>query len=304
MAYNCVLLDPSLPVDHPFVSPYLGPHTLGIEVTRSEFSRLCGLGNINDQHIKKDGPAAITASLTLPLPPDGTFLVTNREDKDALGAMAILSLRLEGEGDKIDRWMVAWIDAVDTYGLRGACREFPELKEHFWNSKEMLAMDAIVHNESGFWTLGEKVYLMTRLLCHEVSDGEIQAILEKKQKTEKFDFSKVVEKYGDVAFIPAPGMYRQARSWGSENFPVTVVSDPLSQRTTIIRQRGVFDRYGVEEALNRADAEKRGVTVGELLERDWGWGGNSAIVSSGFTLLDKPTILQIVHAHLESGVVT
>ncbi len=304
MSYKCVLLDPSLPVNHSLIAPWLGPNTLGIEMTRSEFAKLCGIGNINDQHTEKGGPAAITASLTHPLPLNGAILGTNREDKDSLGAMAILILRLLGLIDKIDRWMVAWIDAVDTLGLKGACREYPELKAHFWHNDEMLAMDTIVHNKSGFWTFEKKVSLVARLLCHEVLDEEIQSILLQKQETKKFDFSKVVEVYGGVAFIPAPGMYRQARGWGNEIYPVTIVSDAVSRRTTIIRQRGVFDRRGVERALNLAEARKRGITVRELLERDLGWGGNPTIVSSGNTLLDKATLLQIVHAHLESGVVT
>lgn len=304
MTYKCVLLDPSLPVDHPLVVPWLGPNTLGIEMTRSAFAKLCGLGNINDQHTEEGGPAAITVSLTWLLPLDGAILGTNREDKDALGAMAILILRLLGLTDKIDRWMVAWIDAIDSFGLNGAATEYPELKNHFWHSKEMLAMDVVVHDKLGFWTFEEKVGLVARLLCHEVSGEEIQSILSKKQEVEKFDFSKVVEVYGGVAFVPTLGGYRQARSWGHKIYPVTIVSDSLSQRTTIIRQRGVFDRRGVEKALNMADAEKRGISVEELLEKDLGWGGTDSIVSSSNTLLDKPTLIQIVHAHLESEIVT
>ena len=83
-------------------APWLGPMTLGIEVTEPALARRCGLGNIDPQHGcgHGDGPgrgaSAIEAALHWPPPPRHARLVTVRPDADAIGAMAILALRALG----------------------------------------------------------------------------------------------------------------------------------------------------------------------------------------------------------------
>ena len=77
-------------------SAHLGALTLGIEVTLPRLAARCGLGNIDPQHgtRARDGAvAAIEACLDASLPPPGAVLVTIRPDLDALGAMALLTLR-------------------------------------------------------------------------------------------------------------------------------------------------------------------------------------------------------------------
>lgn len=72
----------------------LGPTTLGVEVTEATLAARCGLGNIDPQHSGADATrSAIEAALDWPLPPDSARLATLRKDADALGAMAILTLR-------------------------------------------------------------------------------------------------------------------------------------------------------------------------------------------------------------------
>jgi hypothetical protein len=76
---------------------WLGPDTLGIEVTEPELAARCGLGNIDPQHLGGDrSKAAIDVAVTWPVPPAGARLVTVRPDADAYGAMAVLALRAEG----------------------------------------------------------------------------------------------------------------------------------------------------------------------------------------------------------------
>ncbi len=77
---------------------HLGPQTLGVEVTDAGMARRCGLGNIDPQHGFGHGreACAIEAALAWPVPPVGATLVTLRADADALGAMAVLSLRAAG----------------------------------------------------------------------------------------------------------------------------------------------------------------------------------------------------------------
>ncbi len=130
---------------------WLGPNTLGIEVTRDAFAKRCGLGNIDPQH--SDGPtdysrqdsSAIEAALTWELPPDGAKLVTLRYDKDAIGAMAVLMLRADGRSDAIDRWLVQWIGILDCMPYRAARAQYPKLAALF-DVKTTDAMNFIVHN--------------------------------------------------------------------------------------------------------------------------------------------------------------
>lgn len=75
----------------------LGGSTLGVEVTEPALAARCGLGNIDPQHGGGNpAQAAIEAALDWPVPPDGTTIVTFRQDADALGAMAVLLMRARG----------------------------------------------------------------------------------------------------------------------------------------------------------------------------------------------------------------
>lgn len=96
MVYNYVLLEMHPEIACP--AEVLGPETLGIEVTIPKLACGCGLGNVDPQH----GPqgslaqAAIEACWAWPVPACRSSLVTLRADLDALGGMALLTLRAEG----------------------------------------------------------------------------------------------------------------------------------------------------------------------------------------------------------------
>lgn len=97
--YRYGLLKPMRVADAEHVNaPLLGPQTLGIEVTEPPLAARCGLGNIDPQHsgAARADLAAIEVCLTVPLPPPGSILVTLRPDLDALGSMALLTLRAQG----------------------------------------------------------------------------------------------------------------------------------------------------------------------------------------------------------------
>lgn len=94
--YRYGLLDPR-PGRDAANAGLLGPHTLGIEVTVPALAAACGLGNIDPQHgTAASDIAAIEACLVAPVPPANATLVTIRPDLDALGGMAVLSLRRRG----------------------------------------------------------------------------------------------------------------------------------------------------------------------------------------------------------------
>lgn len=76
--------------------PVIVADRLGVEVTEPALAGTCGLGNIDPQHAGGSTErAAIDEALTWPLPSRGAQLATIRPDLDALGAMAILTMRAE-----------------------------------------------------------------------------------------------------------------------------------------------------------------------------------------------------------------
>lgn len=113
--------------------------TLGIEVTDPALAACCGLGNVDPQHkpdARPDAPAAIEACLDHPLPPVGSRLVTIRPDSDALGAMALLTLRAGGViPDRAMRARIARIAAADRFD-RG---DWPGSQPLLRNVDEVLA---------------------------------------------------------------------------------------------------------------------------------------------------------------------
>lgn len=97
MAYTYDLL---VPASHPRAfenETKLGQWTFGVEVTDPFLAQQCGLGNLDPQHTLSDtsGLSAIEAAVHCDLPPWLANLVTIRPDSDAIGAMAVLTLRAE-----------------------------------------------------------------------------------------------------------------------------------------------------------------------------------------------------------------
>jgi len=315
MAYDVGLLITNVLEAEENNESLFGPLTLGIEVTHNGFSRQCGLGNIDPQHgvNSRSTSSAIEEALTWPLPPDGSRLVTIRLDKDALGAMAVLCIRLEGKEDMIDRCMVSWIGAIDRHGFIGAVRNNPELASLFRMSKEIFAMDYIIH-QAREYTLAERVSLVAEILCHEMKSEEIEVLTNKLHPRKQVDFTRTVTEYGGVAFIETFGEYHNARTWGSKRYKVTVVYDLKLERFTIIRQLGCFDKIRFDNEVNRLEAEYRGMTLGELCSFNLDWGGNTNITSSpegegrksklSIDSEAKHKVVQLAYECLESGIVT
>lgn len=82
-------------------APWLGPRTLGVEITEPSLAQRCGLGNLDPQHGGLGaGRSAIEGALSWPVPPEDARLVTIRPDADAFGAMAVLALRRHGRALK------------------------------------------------------------------------------------------------------------------------------------------------------------------------------------------------------------
>jgi hypothetical protein len=149
LPYGVTLLAPG--VDRPGFDAGL----LGIEVTDPALAAACGLGNIDPQHgeaASTRSPAAIEACLDAPLPPRGSRLATIRPDLDALGAMALLSLRASGRPvDRAVEDRVARIAALDRFdrgpwpGPRPLPRTAAEIADD-WPGKDLAQLAACVRD--------------------------------------------------------------------------------------------------------------------------------------------------------------
>jgi hypothetical protein len=295
---------------------WLGPATLGIEITSDEFKPRCGLGNIDPQHpVGGVGgcSSAIEDALTFLLPLSGTRIVTQRQDKDSFGAMAVLMLRKQGKENRIDKMLVSWVGAMDRLGFASARDKYPELSDHF-DGVETNAMNKIANDIELWPEIATKVEMIASILCHEMPREEMGHIASLARRSNN-DFPFTM--YGEVAFIEAPGQYSSARTWASRRFKVAIIVDPefrtgqtgRQRRWTIVRQDGVFDRSGCEHAIHAAEAKARGITVKQLQEEGLSCGGPANIISCPQGLgregqLSDDKLIAIVRAHLESGVVT
>ncbi len=289
----------------------LGECTLGIEVTSPTLAARCGLGNIDPQHYSGGSSSAIEEALMYPLPPGGACLVTIRQDKDSLGAMAVLMLRAQGREDFIDKYLVSWIGALDRMGFHNACVAHPHLASANMGDTTD-AIQVIINSSDSRWpTIEAKVLEIGRILINGMPSREISSVAAlKKRNFKNFD----VEMLGAVAFITVPGEYGSARDWGGRRYPVVVVFDSAyvlpaggtQQRWSVLRQPNVFDRRGFEEKINAAEAEARGLSVAELENKGYAWGGPRSIVSSPMgkgrdSALSKETILKIAQECAQSG---
>ena len=290
----------------------LGPNTHGVEVTQPSLAKQCGLGNNDPQHgpDARSESSAIEDSLVLPLLPDGATIVTIREDKDSLGAMGVYAARLDGADDLIDELMVQWIGAVDRHGLAEAKKLYPVLAWKFMHSKEVFAMNYVVY-ENRTENIGERVSVVSLILCHQLSSDEVCNLANKSVPRRKLDFKREVALYGEVAVIETSGFYHEARIWGNERYKVTVVYDAKNGRFTVVRKSGCFDKMRFDREINKLEAWSRGLTLEELERLGHAWGGNSSITSSptgnghqSKLFRDKHLVYQLAYECLESGIVT
>ncbi|MDO8517939.1 MAG: hypothetical protein Q7S26_01430 [bacterium] len=302
----------------------LGKWTLGIEVTDPELARLCGFGNIDPQHGRGGAgkSSAIEQALGHPLPPDGAALVTIRPDKDSFGAMAVLMLRAEGRMHDIEFGLVAWVGTMDQMGFHNARSQYPDLYEKYGDKDATDALQVVTRSPDLRLTMEERVRKIGDILTGEMSRREMREYVALKPQPlgENPDFD--VEMHGQVAFVTAAGKYHAARDWANRRYTVAIIFDPQYRDETqerdrnepyrrwcVIRQRGVFDRHGFEEALNKAEATARSIPVCQLTSIGCKWGGPTNIVVSPKgqgheTRLSEEQIITITREHADSGIVT
>ncbi|MBX4195645.1 hypothetical protein KW796_01660 [Candidatus Parcubacteria bacterium] len=292
---------------------WLGPMTLGIEITCKPLMRACGLGNNDPQH-PHGISSAIEDALEYPMPPDGAKIVTQRLDKDALGAMSIFYLRQRGMGVGIDSRLVAWIGAIDRLGYNNACAECPGLAREFAHKQSTSSAMNVISHDNGRWkTIDSKVIEIARILVGAIGETELHQIASLRRRLEKHSF-KPYKIYGNAILVRAPGKLREARQWANSRSQVAVISDTAfdggingtSRRWSVIAKTDIFDRTGFEREANILEASKRGISVSDLENLGLDCGGNQNIISSPEgagrdSYISDEELLELVIAHTKSG---
>ena len=259
-----------------------GPNTLGIEVTNPQLQKFCWLGNCDPQHNLKGRSSAVEQSLIHPLPPDGAYLVTEKEDKDSIAAMATLVLRKEYAGGLIDHRIVAWIGVTDRMGVVNARRSYPDLARYFYPSPIMGAMDAIIHQrQHPRLKLAEKVVLVSRILTHDIPSAELHDWADSRVFKTPPPFAQMAEWFGPIVYIETNGFFKEARNWAERKAIAMVIHNPNSKHWFAMWKPGItFDRERFHERIQYLEANARNITVPELIHQGLAGGGPPHMWSS------------------------
>jgi hypothetical protein len=114
MSYKVILIDPR-PASKDVMIELLKSNApvVGVEFTLPALIQYID-SNIDDQHVSgSSGKAAISMAATMDLPAENTTFAIVRADADALGAVAVLNLRVRGESINPER--IAYIAEQDTF---------------------------------------------------------------------------------------------------------------------------------------------------------------------------------------------
>jgi hypothetical protein len=280
-------------------------NVLGIEVTIPHFAERCALGNLDHHGDKTGAPTAIEQAVTHPLPPDNAVLITIRADLDAIGAMAVLSIRAtNAEIPEDAHRRIKTVADADIGALLAATKWQPKelpSKENPWPAT--IAVDgnrrlsAIAAAVADFKVpLPDRVEIMKKWLL----TGEEPAGYRERVEAERQDMIAALEN-GQIRYAEVGGIatvissHRAATSVGYAIAPVVVAQNPKMSQ-------GGGDPYNkftiCQFAAGYANIP---AALAELSQLESGWGGNANIggspqgVSSKLTLDD---VVAVVKRHL------
>ena len=269
---------------------------LGVELTIPEYAARCDYGNIDPQHTDGDiTKAAIDVAVNFPLPQEGTRMVTVRPDIDAIGSMALLSLRQKGlaVNDAV-RERVQKISALDTFSRSGwpGKRELPT-KENPWfgEGKELAGILGVVNDFKK--PAHERVQSLERWLeTGDEPDGYREQILKEKFiALTALEQGEILVEEVDNNVVFVESKHQAGTSIGYLRAPVVVAFNPefKSQRTEAYRKYTVC-QYGLGN-IDLVSALKEIQTLEE------GWGGSPTIIGSPqgkSSELSKEQVLEVV----------
>lgn len=279
----------------------------GIEVTVPALAKRC-IGNLDPQHTGNDASrAAIEDALTAELPAEGTTLATVRADLDAVGAMALFSIRAKGEslGSAMERInMVATADKFARGGYTGP-KPLPT-RDNPWDESSATAESSRPLAAIAAAVMDFKVPLADRVATMEkwLLTGEEPKQYRDSVEKERLDMITALESgairhetRADGRIAVVESTHRAATSVGYSLAPVVIARNPAFKlgggeahvKFTICAFEAKF--ADIKSALT------------ELSSLEAGWGGSPTIggspqgVSSALT---TDQVVEVVAKHLKA----
>lgn len=265
----------------------------GIEVTVSALAARC-VENLDPQHSGGDHDlAAIEAATTVELPPDGATLVTVRADLDAVGAMAVFSLRAEGMNVDWAKYRIQWIAESDKFARGGypGPRPLPS-KTNPWPEQGILA--AIAAAISDFKVpLADRVQLLKGWLLNGIDPEQYRAQVEKERQEMIAALELGAIKFetranGRVCVVEST--HRASTSVGYANAPVVIALNPTFRQ-------GPGEPYRkftiCQFSAGYVDIK---AALADLSALETGWGGSPTIGGSPQGVSSTLTTEQVVEA--------
>lgn len=301
----CVLLDPRpTPAAAELNDAVLGNRVLGIEVTIPALAVRCELGNIDPQHTEgRADRAAIEEAMEFPLGlpyglPYGAVMATIRADLDAVGAMAVILLRIRGGFTPRTRERVAAVAASDKFSRGGWPGPQPfDFSTPSDMEKSKLAAIAVAVGDHKV-PFAERVETMVWWL----RTGDEPAGYREQYEAEQAEMRRALESGAIKAETAADGRlatvvsnHRAAMAIGYRLAPVVVAENPG------FRLGGGEPHRKLTVAQFAAGYVHLEAAKQELAALEPGWGGSPTIIGSpqgvGSTLTLEQ-VVEVVTRHL------
>lgn len=287
---------------------------LGIEVTVPAVVSRCTLGNIDPQHSGENVElAAIEDAFTIKLPPNGCTLATIRADLDAIGAMAVISIRANGIEPDVDaegysefHARISMVSMTDKFARGGwpGPRPLPSVEKLFDDSVASAETDSrlapIAAAVADFKVpIAERVAWME----HWLLTGEEPTGYREKFLTERRAIAEAVtsgqiqaELVADGSIARVVSTHRAATSIGYCLAPVVVALNPA------FRFQGGEPHAKFTVCQFTADYVDLKAALAELSGLEQGWGGSPTIGGSpqgASSTLTIDQVVEVVAKHLK-----
>lgn len=278
----------------------------GIEITVPALAKRC-IFNLDPQHTGGDaGRAAIEDAATAELPSEGTTLATVRADLDAVGAMAVFSIRARGESLESVEERIVMVATADKFARGGypgpkalPTRDNPWAEESA-SAESSRPLAAIASAIADFKVpLAARVETMEKWLLTGDEPASYRVSVEKERldmitALENGQIKSETRSGGLIAVVEST--HRAATSVGYSLAPVVVALNPTFKQ-------GPGDAYK-KFTICAFEAKFADIksALSELAQLEAGWGGSPTIggspqgVSSALTI---DQVVTVVEKHLK-----
>lgn len=275
----------------------------GVEVTIPEFAELCAV-NL-DHHGPEDSidtPAACEQALTSVLPERGALVVTVRPDSDAVIAMAVLALRLEGRFEEISPRLVKLVSQFDRFGPFVPDDNRDELTKSV-DRDYLSALGSVASaNELSF---AYRVRWAIDWINCQADDGCIYRLAIKKEaEMEEARQASEVSVIEGVALVVSK--HRFATALGYEKADIVVAFNPEMAVNFKDPEAGTYKKFTVAKRDRYVPLDMKGVlqelNVLEDTSDGLKWGGQENIIGSPQgrdSSLTAAEVINVVKRHID-----